>query len=490
MHSQPQRQLRHLRLLIPLLLLIIAAIACDDYPTLPAVDMVMADKQPGRAYARVGNIVDMSTGTAAGTTYTTITYQTDDYGKTWRRVEDQRSIQFPVQSKQAYDLYLYGETLSDHSGRELWSFPRSGFRSFFHAESGGVTYQLPYGPVSNDASGDALYVAMGSEGVVVARFADETRTWESARWSLENSGIDAITPIGLTITDPAAILLVIIFAFVAPPLILIHQSLLKWVWTYVVKDWDADRWSLRTTLIIAGVAVIAIVIWLTDVNTDYYPILAVTTVIVAAFGVIAALLLTRQSASDVRLRVLIVTAVVSLVVPAALAVGTGAAMTSWPIVIVLVWGIYIYRRVYRLNYGLYLRQSGHPHPRWVIDRLTLETVFLGSLLVTVFLITLAYGNSILYSWFGSDMTNFVLLALGIFYAFFAIRALKWYIDGLATKLLEPDQSTENPPVRLTLVKWSEHVRSVALWWLGALIFAGATFFVQAVVYGWFQALAK
>jgi hypothetical protein len=464
-------------------MLVFASLACDDIPAVPMVDAVMVGDEMGTAYARVVNVSD----TASSNGLTTVIYETKDYGETWQRIAAEPAT-MKGKIPRAEDLAMIGEKLMDRAtNEEWWSFPRSGFRSFFHADTGGIRFVLPYGSVSNSSGDGRLFVAMGTEGVLVAKFDRATNGW--GEWSLKTTGIDAINPIKLTISEPTSIALVVVLALLAPPLVIIHQRLLKWVWSYIAQDHDANVWALRTTLIITSFAILAIIIWLTDARTDFYPVLAVMTVIVVLAGLLAALLLSRYASAGVRLRVVIFTVVVSLIIPAALSVGTGAVLTSWPLVILIVWGFSTYRRVYRREYDLYLHKANHPRPRWTIDRLALETVLLGAIMVGLFLGMMGYASDVLYEWFGGNLSNIVMLALGAFYAFFAIRALKWYIDGVAAKLLDYNRSVDDPPLSVNLLGWNGHLRVASVWWLGALILAGFTFFVQATAYSWFQNLA-
>jgi hypothetical protein len=470
--------------LVAVLMLALASLACDDaYPALPFVEAVQADAQvPGRAYAQVRNVREGATGTR---TLTTQVYETSDYGRTWQRSD--APIRDP--RPEVFAFRLVREALRDANGREVWTFPRATFRSFFYHDSSGYRYQLPAGAVSNSAGDRTLYVAMGTEGVLVGRFdAEEVlklSAWSRITWSLESRGIDVLNPLTLTITNPLQIAGVVLLGILIPPLVLIHTFVLRRVWRYATSERNAGYWALLTSLCTAVFAGLAIVIWLLDIKTDYYPMVAVMTVITVAISVGGSGLLTRGCEADVRRRLISVTALVSLLVPA----GVAAVWALWPFIVGLVWGYWVYDRVYVAFYGPYLTAVGHPRPRWLIDRLTLETV--GAVTVGLFSAGAAImlsngllrlrGDAQVLLWV-AIITIFVVAAVKIIVDCHASAVIQWVVRDVG------EQAAVQAPFPTTGL--NEHVRPVLTWFVGTVMFAGLVFIGQAWAYGWFGWLLR
>ncbi len=152
--------MRRYMLLIPLLIMALAALACDSYiPDAPKVVQVEADPQtPGKAFARVAGEVSYSQISAA--------YETTDYGQSWHKTDHT----FSSAGDTAFSFY--GENLYDsRTGARVWSFPRATFRFFFAPDSEEDSY-FQFAPMKgcsavSEADPSIVYVCMGTEGVLV-----------------------------------------------------------------------------------------------------------------------------------------------------------------------------------------------------------------------------------------------------------------------------------------------------------------------------------
>jgi hypothetical protein len=88
-------------------------------------------------------------------------------------------------------------------------------------------FELAKDNPSNSAAADTVYVAMGTEGVLVGSTPGSS---SDQPWRLTGTGIDLLNPLPLTLTDPLAVLGVILLALLVPPLPWIHAYLLSRVW--------------------------------------------------------------------------------------------------------------------------------------------------------------------------------------------------------------------------------------------------------------------
>lgn len=474
--------------LIVLLMLAAAAIACDDPVSPPQVTAVLADPEsPGTAFALVN--MWRTPGTSAATD-AVVLYETRDYGASWQRSAQSVRLDPPPRS---YDLTMRGETLVvGRTNTAVWSFPRPGFRHIFHSDVEDITFVLPYGAASNDRSGDTLYVSMGTEGVLVGTFPSaHSADWQTVRWDLRAGGIDTLNPLKLTIHDPATIAGIIVLALFCPPLVFMHRFVLRRVWRYVTDDTGAGSLALTVSAVIAVLAAIALALWLVDIRLDLYPIIAGMTVVTVLAGSSTAFALAqRLNASPAnRLRLVAATAVVSLLIPA----GVAALWWLWWLIILLLFGYLLYRTAYQNEYGVYLERIGHPHPRWLLDRLTLETVLPLSVVVMVVAAALWVGPSVVYTTFGRDRFSdaLVWLAVGVLAAIIG-WGMKLHIDGRIIQLLalrgaapdDPDLLPKRP------LKLAHHIGTLILWVLGTVVLSGVLLFAQAQAYGWFNSLLR
>jgi hypothetical protein len=469
--------------IIAVLMLVLATLACDDYaPPMPYIDMVLADPTTaGRAYAHLTFYTPYGEQLppTAQTQMTQFVYQTDDYGRTWRISE----FKFPDEFPYDYPLTMTSQAVR-LDAQTLWTFPRRTFReTFFYPNDSGYDYRyiVPSGKLSNSTAEGVIYTAMGTEGVLVGRFDGSQPQWDRVTWSLEHAGIDTLKPIKLTVDEPAQIAQIILAALLFPPLALIHRYILKRIWLYGASNEDAARMATLVSVILMVCAVLAILIWLTNISTDYYPMVAVMTVVTVLVSVAGGYILMQPLEVSYRRRLLILTALVALIVP----LGVASIWVAWPVIIFLLWGYMMYRRRYIYEYEVYLIKTKHPKRRWVLDRLTLETVMLGGVIAGLVFGLLIWGLLSSYSGIG-----WFVLGLGIVIIVVGTMALRRYVEIRSRYLLPSDALTEANAATLAVISYRAHLNSMLLWVLGTVLLAGGVFFAQLSIYSWFQTLLR
>jgi hypothetical protein len=329
------------RVLIPVFFLILAALACDSpYYDPPHVSGVKADPDtPGRVYATVHDqMAQYNCAQKANATYDytdceweeqgePYTYRSDDYGQTWQRVETQGEM------VDGGAVVMDGEKLF-HDGAAVWWFPRPGYRSFFFDDDNGQRFNLRHAGVDSRGADGALYVGMGTEGVLTFRTPNE--------WYLSAAGIAELTPSPLTVTNPADILKVVLLGLLVPPLPLIHAYLLTRVWLYVMTPRRAWTLALIVSTFLTALAGVAITIWVTDANTDFYPIVAVMSVITV---LVSAVIGWAAAPAPQARSVAYFTALFSLFVP----IGVATVWIGWVFIIPTVTTYAIFRRSYAVQ---------------------------------------------------------------------------------------------------------------------------------------------
>jgi len=480
--SMPANPKRHRYMwLIPLVMLALAMLACDDViqPSV-MVDRVEADPTvDGKVYATVINVDDPASSNSSDVQ--TIAYETSDHGASWQRSEH-RFANPPVKS--AYTTEWYGEQLI-LNGYGIWSFPRSVFRSVFYdgtTTQGSLPFNLPQSSVSNAVQGSTIYIAAGTQGVLVAHFDD--RNGLASDWKLSYQGMDALTPLALSITNPGTILGVLLFIFLAPPFALIHAYFLQRVWAYVLPPAEARRTAFKVTAGIFVLAIIGAIFWLTNERIDLYEVIAVLTAITVIIGVTATVLLAQKAAvtDGTRNRLVLGALVVSLIVPG----GVAAIFAAWWFVFGIVFVYWAFQHVFwRYIHYDGLTPEGRVQ-RWRVDRLAIELVIIIAVGVGGIAVQIGVFQTILYR----TRVDFALiqlfaLALGIGGLYFVIRH---YSSGRARGILKLDANThEGRPLQ----KMSRDMWLYSLYWFILVIVAsGATFFGQAMAYTWFTSLLK
>jgi hypothetical protein len=464
--------------LIPILMLILAAIACDDYVfyDLTSVERVVADPDtPGRAFALVQH--RRSEPNSEIELADELIYVTDNYGETWRSFDGD----LPEAEVQALPLTMSSENLHLESIL-LWQFPRPQFRYFFFEQDGSEIkyFQLPYQP-SNSLQGDVLYVAMGTEGVLVG---PAPASASPRAWTLTNAGMDALRPLQLTITDPNEMLGIILLALLVPPLPILHSYLLSRVWVYLMPERRAWQMGLIIAFELAIVAAVAIALWLTQISIDYYPMVAVVTALVVVEGVIMTWVFAQQAGvnSYTRNRLLTATALVSLLVPA----GVATIWTGWWAVGLVIIGYACL--AYAARHFL-AKQGAITTPlkndaRWQVDRLAIEGVIIGAATLGLGGMTIFIGISSVFArvfnsyTVSSWMQPFLLIGLVLVGAWLISRRF----SARARHLTHTDADEPLRPA------WARTALSVLAWAFIAVVFAGGVFGLQSQAYDWFTTL--
>ncbi len=356
------------------LMLALATLACQPGPTPYLVWRIEADQgQPGRAYI----LVAQSYGLGGEYLMSPVAYETSNYGASWRRSE--YTFQEKPETKEtdnSYSLMMKGDDLYPENRGRIWSMPRPVFRHIFDQKLSQILgwgrIVLPRGLAVNKVQGDTIYVAMGTEGVLVGPAPDRPGT---RAWTLSASGIDVLHPVSLAISDTWPVLLVICIAMLVLPLIWVHGYLLSRVWVYVLPLKRARRYAGMTS---AGIAVLwagATSIWLTDVRSNFYVIVAAMAGIATVGGLGVALGIAWKHSLGTHIRLAVVTVLVSLVVPA----GVAGIQVTWPPILAALIGYSVYRgylerRIIRPN-GI-----GEAKHASRIDRLALESGMFGDAL--------------------------------------------------------------------------------------------------------------
>ncbi len=420
------------RLLIPVFFLILAILACDEpyYDPVRVIGVKADTSTTGRVYAVVGND-DART-----------TYRSDDYGHLWQQTTE------IIEPDKDADVTVSNETLYQYNAA-IWSFPRPTYRFFFLDDADGQYFKLPnYGGVSSSRADGLLYVAMGTEGVLVYPALQQ--------WYLSANGIDELHPLRLTITDAPTILAIIVLALLVPPLPLLHAYLLSRIWLYALPG-KAWRLALTVSAILAALAAIAITIWLTEARTDYYAIVAVMSVISLLLGVGATLIaVPADQARSLAWRA----GLVSLLIPA----GVASIWAGWLFILPLL-GCYV---LFRAFYKRMLKNQEERNTS-LPDRLTVQSL---AVVIACTGSVLAAGGLI-----GGLLrlhNDFILLDL-IVGTVLAVYALSKH---LAKRF--PDQSIQS-------IRASVSVVTVLCYPLAGGL-ALLIFFAQSAAYAWFTKL--
>ncbi len=354
--------------LIPIAMLILASLACDDdeYILPPQITKVAADSaHPGQAFAVLDGDRSLPVGDPNG-----IIYETEDYGQHWQH----RTQTYDHVEWNSDPLTMKGETLYLND-RQIWSFPRPTFRQFFEYNDGfDSTFVLPQGDVSNALQGNTLYIAMGTEGVLVGHL-DSNLTLTDCY--LSANGMSILHPAILTVTQPGSVLLISIVSLFVPPYALLHGFLLYSLWVYLMPRRKARLYTFLTTLGLMFVAAIGATVWLTDMNTDFYPVVAAVSAITVFVGVTLTLVFAAGKPDIPPIKWLVVAAIlISLIVPA----GVAAIYLGWWAVYVLIFGYIFFRKAFSSYIKPYKKSW---RERWLIDQLVLETIMVGMVVVVI-----------------------------------------------------------------------------------------------------------
>jgi MFS family permease len=360
-----------LKLLLPFLMLVLAALACDDvlyYDTVYIAGVEADPAQPGHARA----LVRQQVGFEPEFTLTDTVVETTDFGVTWSLSAADFEMAEP-----AYPLSWRGDTLV-HDGQPLWEFPRAGFREFFYewTDDGDntviSTYRLYLGRAHNAAVGDVLVVSAGTEGVVFGRVPGSGTPGD---WVLRQN-LPGLRPLPLRFVNPLDVAGVIVAALLLPPLPLIHAYLLSRVWRYLMPARDAWRRALRLSLGFAALAAAAITLWVVQDAFDirFVPMALVVGAVVA--GVSTAVTAHYARAANGSGGAVWRATAAALVLSALVPLGVLAVWWLWWAVALVVLGYaalaWLARRHLRQN--RLLDDPPTPAHHWRSDRMALEAL--------------------------------------------------------------------------------------------------------------------
>jgi hypothetical protein len=365
-----------LRLLLPFVMLCLAALACDggiSYDTV-FVRAISADPaQPDHIRVLVDSMQGWSGDeTMEGDVQTTsIAFVTTDGGQSWTQTEAFEP------TDPALLLEWQGERLLDNDA-PIWTFPRAGFRQFFYEwtnTSDGDTidrFVLRQGGAHNIIVGDALFVSLGTEGVLLLPTPGSASTLAPEMWQ----NIPGLRPLPLGFRDPLSVIGVILAALVVPPLVFIHAYVLSRVWRYLMPAPDAWRKALRLSLIFALVAAIGIALWIVPTSFDitFAGLVVGVGGIVVIGGVIATVLHARAAGvrNGTTWRAGIAAALVSLLVP----IGVGGVWMTWWAVILLVVGYALLARIVEMHLRAndIISQPAKSEMSWAVDSAVLRAM--------------------------------------------------------------------------------------------------------------------
>lgn len=463
--SHPHR-LPNWRLLIPFFMLLLAVLACDEnYIAPPVVSRIEADPdRPGYAFASTVHDDTISV------------YETADYGQNWHL----SNHVFTAPQNNSYPLQMRRETIYLND-RAIWSFPRPNYRSFFLEEN--ITsprFQLPSPTAANSAQGDTVYIAMGTQGVLVGRM---TASGTLEDWELRANGIDTIDPLPLTIQDPWSIIGVVAFALLVPPGFLLHGFLLYCLWVYVLPREEAKRNAILATGVLMLAAAAGVAYWLTTLKTDFYPMVAAVTIFSVLLNAGLTMSFANRAAEGPRPRWLVLAAVIaSLIVPA----GIATIFVGWWAVYLLVLGYGIHRRLFRRLFGGETRTW---HERWLADRLAIETTLVsavaaGLLLAALWVLQIIISRFVPYGGASLLQLGTVLVLIGI------LSVLSRRYTAYRLRNLEKRKRDEAGDELMVQAVRDRIQLTTLLWMATTVIVSGATFFGQMIAYGWFTSLLK
>jgi hypothetical protein len=481
--------------LIPIFFMVLGVLACDGPSFDPIrVKAVQADPQiPGKAYIVVTGSDPY--GTVNEGKEVQIVYETVDYGETWQRSthavfpKGTRSNSYqtsPTSNTMKPTKFSWSNNvLYSNSAKEykaLWSFPRSTFRYFFAPDndtySGAIYLNFDYYPDYDvsPAAPNVIYISLGTEGVLVGPNPENPGATPRA-WKFSHNGIGEVRFLPLTITNTGAILGIILMGLLIPPLSGLHIWILAQVYRYAFQDgerWQPYQAAARVTAIITALAAVAIYIWLTDVNTDYYPIVAIMTVLCSALSAYTGVQISRKRGFSTLFtrRIGIASAVLACLVPA----GVASIWLLWPFIIAVLFCFALFRRAIEGR----IESQGAIASRWGLDRLALIYTFTAGA-ITAPLVGMLFGS---------------LSASGLI---FLLAGIVWFGVGsgvyLATRnrtgqllIKKKNEEASTAPIFNGRTWYMTMLGHTALWLFLAGIAAYGVFMFQLGAHNWFQTL--
>ena len=468
-----------LRLLLPFITLLLAALACDEsygisYNTI-FVEAIAADtNQPGSARIHVREMVGSVSGDDTSSLRVTDTYfSTTDYGLTWTPLPEPFE---PPES--ALPLAWWGGTLF-YDEQPLWSYPRANFREFFYTQANAsfeisptiTTFELDMGEAHNAIAGDVIYISLGTEGMLVGPAPGSST---ERPWTIQQN-IPGLRALPLRFTDPLAVVGVILMALLLPPLPLIHAYLLSRVWRYFMPVRTAWRLAWRLSLWFAWVAGAGIAIWIVPLTFDigYVPLVVGVGSIVIVTGTAITVLHARDAGFSARRQWQ--AGITALFVSAIVPVGVLAIWMAWWAISLLLGGYigmaWLSRYALRRN-GL-VTDLPTPLMHWRVDRIAMDsTVLTGSMVFLAWLLVSFYV--------GRTRSALELpVTIGLF--ILAVVMLRERINRYV-RLLHHNAGIAQP---FRALSWLSPAIGLGVWLIIAACATTVTFIGQAYAAGWF-----
>jgi hypothetical protein len=398
-------------------------------------------------------------------------YVTRDYGQTWSPVLDFNTIPWN-EADMLVEGTSYNQDVILYNEQPVWSLPRPTFRWMFFPSTS-IFYTSPL--FWNSSAGvDATYYAMGAFGVLVGPNPPDA----PGRWTITSSGLSELNPPALTFSNPLIIALITILGLTVPPLTWLHGWFIGQAWRYAYPEGEADVALAQAVRVARGITFLAagaVVIWLTNINIDFYEIVALMTVLTVAIGIYEAWQLARRRhySRGFTLRLALATALLSLIVPAGVALTTTG--TGWPIILSAL-SLFIFLRQ---GFSDQIEREGGHATRWQIDRIALELLIL---VVLAGYWVIWFYERVPVAWCLGVITGFIipLLALLVYST--------WRALSIPQKQGRQPDEDAFIPVRLG-AGWVNTLAGHLAGGVGvAVLLSVFIFSLQAVIYRWFTTL--
>jgi hypothetical protein len=245
--------------------------------TVSVVEVAADQETDGRAYARVIYYMAAPDDPLQNEIYETYIFVTEDYGENWIQWDGM----FPQSNTASLPLQI--ENTSVMLGSEiLWTFPSAERRSFFNPDYDNPynmyqRFKLPLEP-SNALQGNTLYVALGTEGVLVGPAPNTSSTRE---WRITNSGIEPLMPLKLTLSIEDSVKRILWSIFLLPPIPLFHAYILVRIWSYLMPLKIAWKRAILVSLGLALVGSVGAIIFFTQIPVQLNHVVWICAAIVA-----------------------------------------------------------------------------------------------------------------------------------------------------------------------------------------------------------------
>jgi hypothetical protein len=204
---------------------------------------------------------------------------------------------------------------------------------------------------------------------------------------------------------------------------------------------------------------------------------AVVTAVTAFTGVSLTLVFANgQDDAPKKIWLVLLSLLASLIVPA----GVAAIFTGWWAVYGLVFGYLFFRRVF---YRHLKPEDGNWRERWLVDRLALETVAVGVLIVlAVGVGVIGIGQALVYR--AGSLVQLIGLVVTVGASMILVGRYAAFRMRRIYKAKRGDDSGEVIPAYLP-----GDIRVATIGWIiASIVLSGATFVGQMMAYSWFTGL--